>query len=372
MKIVIVNYRFFISGGPERYLFNIIEHLERLGHTIIPFSIINNNNNESKYSSYFLTKIYKGADVYFKDYSKRNFKILFKVFFRFFYSFEAKKKLSKLILDTKPDIIYILQFQNKISCSIFDAAKKYNIPIVQRISDFGLICANSHFYLLKSGSVCELCLHSSKINAIINKCVFNSYLYSTLKVLSLKLQEILSIVDKIDCFVVPSLFTINKLIEYKIKPDKLHHIPTFFNTTNILNNTSCIKYNDFALYVGRIEPEKGLMTLIQAFENTTYSLKIIGTSQSGFDVYLKNYLIGKTHNIEFIGWKSFNEIQFFLSTCLFTIVPSEWYDNMPNVYSGHTDPTIPEILPPPWRGDFLRTKCKERSMAIYACKIILF
>ena len=41
-----------------------------------------------------------------------------------FYSFEAKNKLNKLIKDVNPDLIYVLQYQNKISVSIFDAAAK--------------------------------------------------------------------------------------------------------------------------------------------------------------------------------------------------------------------------------------------------------
>lgn len=32
MKIALVNYRYFISGGPERYLFNIKSLLEARGH----------------------------------------------------------------------------------------------------------------------------------------------------------------------------------------------------------------------------------------------------------------------------------------------------------------------------------------------------
>lgn len=35
MKIILVNYRYFISGGPERYYFNIKEILEKHGHEVI-------------------------------------------------------------------------------------------------------------------------------------------------------------------------------------------------------------------------------------------------------------------------------------------------------------------------------------------------
>ena len=39
MKILVANYRYFISGGPERYMFNLIEQLSVQGHEVIPFSI---------------------------------------------------------------------------------------------------------------------------------------------------------------------------------------------------------------------------------------------------------------------------------------------------------------------------------------------
>ena len=35
MKIALVNYRYFISGGPERYYFNIKEILERARYEVV-------------------------------------------------------------------------------------------------------------------------------------------------------------------------------------------------------------------------------------------------------------------------------------------------------------------------------------------------
>ena len=328
MKIILVNYRYFVSGGPERYLFNIKEVLEKNGHTVVPFSIKNQNNVSSEYERYFMKPVGNDA-VYFSEYNKFNIITTLKSFLRMFYSFEAKRKLSQLIREVKPDIIYVLHYQNKISASIFDAAKKRRVPVVHRISDFGLICSNALFYRPIQKDICERCLNGSKMNAVINKCVHDSRVYSFIKAASLKFQQTLQIREKIQAFVVPSMFTIEKLKAYGLPPSKIAHVPTFFNFQSIPGAPE-ISYEPFALYVGRIEPEKGLMTLIKAFEGTGFSLKIIGFSNSGFDDELKNYLIGKNENIEFLGRKSFAEIQAYLAKCSFTIVPSEWYDNFPN------------------------------------------
>jgi glycosyltransferase involved in cell wall biosynthesis len=329
MKIIIINYRYFISGGPERYLFNITELLEKNGHVVIPFSVKSNHNKPSKYEDYFLTPIGDGEEVYFREYKKTDIKTMSKTFSRMFYSFEAKKKLDRLIKEVQPDLIYVLHYQNKISASIFDAAVKNKIPVVHRISDFGQICANGLFFRPKQKDICERCLHGSKMNAIVHKCVHESYILSFIKVASLQLQRITRMVKKIDAFVIPSKFTAEKLQQYGFPQKKLFHIPTFFNFQSIksgLDNTN----EPFALYIGRLEEEKGLMTLVKAFENTNYNLKIIGSSSTGFDLELKNYLENKKHNIEFEGLKTFDEIQSYLSKCAFTIMPSECYDNFPN------------------------------------------
>lgn len=57
MRILIVNYRYFISGGPEKYMFNIKKMLEDNGHEVIPFSIHSNKNVETEYSKYFVEPI---------------------------------------------------------------------------------------------------------------------------------------------------------------------------------------------------------------------------------------------------------------------------------------------------------------------------
>ena len=99
MKIVLVNYRYFFSGGPERYMFNIKELLEKEGHEVIPFSVQHNKNAETPYSKYFLSPIGSGDEVYFSDVqkSKMSLKEKWKGLTRMIYSYEAKKCIKKLL-----------------------------------------------------------------------------------------------------------------------------------------------------------------------------------------------------------------------------------------------------------------------------------
>lgn len=325
MKILLVNYRYFISGGPERYYFNIKEILEKNGHEVIPFSVKSSRNVKNDYEQYFLDIV--DDEVYFAQAKKKTPRMILKSFTRMFYSFEAKRKMRQLIRDTRPDIVYIMQMHNKISPSIVDAACAEHIPVVHRISDFQYMCPNALFYNDRCG-VCEDCLKGKRMSCVKYRCVLNSTVYSAIKMAAKWLHDIMHVTDKIDAFVVPSSFTLGKLKEYGIPQEKLNHIPTFFNLKEI---DPKVEYKPFVLFVGRIEKQKGLMTLVKAFENTAYNLKIIGFSNDGYEEELKSYLKGKKHNIEFLGRKTFEEIVPYLKSCLFTVVPSEWYDNFPNV-----------------------------------------
>lgn len=108
MKIVIIHYRFFETGGPERYLFNIMKMLSTDGHTVIPFSIKHKNNLQTEYKDYFLSPIGKGDVTYANEVSPFKISDVFKTVLRQFFSLEAYFKLSRLIKNTKPDLIYVL------------------------------------------------------------------------------------------------------------------------------------------------------------------------------------------------------------------------------------------------------------------------
>ncbi len=257
-----------------------------------------------------------------------------------FYSFEAKTKMKKLIKDTNPDLVYIMQMHNKISPSIVDAAREMKVLVVHRISDFQYMCPNALFYNDSIG-VCEDCLKGKRFSCVKYKCVLNSPVYSGIKMMAKWLHDAMKVHNRIDAFIVPSEFTLGKLNEYGIPKEKLNHIPTFFN---LKEKNPAVEYKPFVLFVGRIEKQKGLMTLVKAFKELPYELKIIGFSNDGYEDELKKYLgspvdrntnvedaYGNNGNIQFLGRKNFEEIVPYLKSCLCTVVPSEWYDNFPNV-----------------------------------------
>ena len=328
MKIVLVNYRYFFSGGPERYMFNIKELLEAEGHEVIPFSVQHNKNVKTPYAKYFLSPIGTGDEIY-ADQVKKNIPNIIKGIGRVVYSFEAKTRFRKLLEEVKPDIIYILCVQSKISYSIVDVAASLHIPVVHRISDFSLLCPSDHYYRSDINAICEDCTKKGLYSAVLHRCNHGSLLSSIVKAASLNVERFIGVKEKISHFVFTTEHTRKKFIEGGFDTNKLSVIPTMFNDST-LNRDLQISYKPYALFVGRIDPDKGIKTLLDAFIGSQYNLKLIGFSSTGYIQELQKHLEGKQHNIEFLGRMDFEQIQKYLAECMFTIIPSMWYDNLPN------------------------------------------
>ena len=326
MRILLVNYRYFISGGPEKYMFNIKKMLEDNGHEVIPFSIHSNKNVETKYSKYFVEPIGSRNATYF-DEVKKTPKSIWQMLTRSVYSVEVEKAIKKEIRDVKPDLVYIIHFVNKLSPSVICGAKKMGIPVVLRLSDYFLLCPRFDFMYNKKP--CEECLTKGYMSCIKKKCVKGSLFASVIRVFSMKVHSIMKIYRNVDAFITPSEFLRKKLIENGFEEKKIVCIPTFTASKSEIGEQ---KIGGYGLYFGRITEEKGVDTVVKAYEMMpNRKVKIMGDDTTEEAVKLKNYIKQKNiKNIEFVGFKSGEELEKIIKDARFVLIPSIWYDNLPN------------------------------------------
>lgn len=326
MRILLVNYRYFISGGPEKYMFNIKQILEEHGHEVIPFSIHSNKNVKTEYSRYFVEPI-GGRDATYFDDVKKTPKSIIQMITRSCYSFEVKHAIQREIEDVKPDLVYIIHFVNKLSPSVIRGAKQKGVPVVLRLSDYFLLCPRFDF--LYNKRICEECLTKGYMTCIKKKCVKNSTAASLIRVFSMKLHNVLKIYNDVDAFITPSEFLRTKLINNGFPKDQITCVPTF---TTSKSNMEGSQVGTYGLYFGRITEEKGVETVIKAYEKLPdHHVKIMGDDTTDEAMRLKEYIKGKKlSNIDFLGFKGGTELEEIIKGARFTLIPSIWYDNLPN------------------------------------------
>ena len=137
MRIIIANYRFFLAGGPERYMFKFMEAAKEAGIEVIPFSVNNPQNEDTEYSKYFAKP--RTKELMYSD-TKKTVSNLFGMIRATTWNADAARRLKRLIRDTHPDVVYILHEVNHLSPSIIRASKKEGVRVVHRISDFFMFC----------------------------------------------------------------------------------------------------------------------------------------------------------------------------------------------------------------------------------------
>lgn len=326
MRILLVNYRYFISGGPEKYMFNIKRMLEENGHEVIPFSVHSNKNVETEYAKYFVEPI-GSRDVTYFDECKKTPKAIWQMITRSIYSVEVEKAIRKEIKEENPDLVYIIHFVNKLSPSVIYGAKKMGLPVVMRLSDYFLLCPRFDFMYEKKP--CEECLARGYGVCIKRRCVKGSLFASMIRVLSMKVHELINIYKEVDAFITPSEFLKQKLIENGYDEKKINCIPSF---TVSESETGEPEVGSYGLYFGRIEEEKGVDVVVRAYEKLPgYQVKIAGDDTTEEAVRLKEYIKEKCLvNIEFVGFKSGRELENIIRSARFTLIPSLCYDNLPN------------------------------------------
>lgn len=318
MKILQINKYLYLKSGVERYTFSISSMLKNRGHEIIPFVMKHEKNIPTEYSRFFVENI-----DYEKEINKSIFRKLF-VGFKIIYSFEAKNKLLKLISKENPDVAHIHKISNTLTPSVLYALKEKDVPVVQTLHDYRIVCPSYNMYDPNRSEICEACKGHKYFNAVKRKCQKSSYIIALNIAVESYLYHFLRTYESlIDLFISPSNFVLKKITEFGIDKNKIVHIPNYVKADEYTP-----KYGDSnsILYFGRLEKHKGLRTLVEAVKNIkTTKLCLVGegTYRVDLEEYVKKNNI---KNVAFLGYKPDKELRELIGKSLFTILPSEWYE----------------------------------------------
>lgn len=257
----------------------------------------------------------------------KDFSVLQKALFvpQSIYSWKTSSEIDDVVRRVRPDVAFIHNVYPLISPSVYHALHALRVPAVQVLHNFRPFCPNGLFYT--QGHVCEACKGGNYLNAVKNRCFRGSVALSSLYGLMLGLNRMAGMVDKISGFICLTEFFKIKMREIGIPDSKLFVRPNFVRPPALsVENQSG---NGYALFMGRLSPEKGCWTLIHAFEQLPgVQLKIVGTGP--MEQELRDYIRNKgIQNIEMLGFKAGEEKWQILRNALCLVLPSEWYENFP-------------------------------------------
>ena len=294
--------------------FNVSELLEQKGHEVIQMTTdAPQNFTESRYLRYLLSCS-----------ELRQEGLIGKIggLVRFVWNTDAAQLAERCVEEQHPDVAHLHNIFNSFSLSILPVLKRFHVPVVISMHDTRFICPSSYF---NQRPWCGNCLKNGGLQCGIHKCYQDNFLYSWACTMEMLHKEKLFDYDK---YIDRYLFASRRFMNYH----SVRH--AYFDRKgevlyNFLPEQQTIaplyEKGDYIFYYGRITAEKGVKSLIEVMKRLPdVKLKVAGTGP-----LLDQLTREELPNVEFVGFKSGQELYALVSHASFVVVPSECEDNNP-------------------------------------------
>ena len=242
------------------------------------------------------------------------------------WSQETYKSIHRQLKQQSYDAVHVQNFFPLISPAVHYAAKQSGIPIVQTLRNYRLLCPNALFF--RDGKVCEDCLGKAiPYPGVLHSCYRESAAASAAVATMISTHKALNTWTKnVDLFITLTEFSRQKFIQGGFPADKIVVKPNFVYPDPGLGSGQ----GSYALYVGRLSVEKGIDTLIDAWEqmNIKIPLKIVG---DGPLAGLVQEAARRLPQLEPMGRRPLAEVHQLMGDAKCLIFPSKWYETFGRV-----------------------------------------
>lgn len=323
MRILQINNYAYLKGGSEKVFLDTISLLRDHGHDVKAFSVIDGTEPHTKVDesvSIIPWNRRQGLSGKVRGVSE------------FIYNKQIATHLEKIILEFKPDIAHLHIYYGRLSNSIISVLNRCNVPIVQSVHEYRLICP-AYTCLNSDMEICEKCSSSRfKMPCVKGRCIKNNLM--------------LSAVAALECFIRDSFFNNVKrfsrfiMVSDFIRNEHIKYFPDIESKSEVLYNFIDLSLyskfrigvdakSNYILYLGRLSKEKGIMTLVETLGRMPDKfLKIAGTGP------MKDEILAKIkemdlRNVNLEGYVSGESLYRLIAGAKFVVVPSEWYENNP-------------------------------------------
>ena len=307
MRILLSNKFYYRRGGDCVCTLNTEQLLKAHGHEVAVFAMDYPENLDTPWNRYFPQNMSK-----------------LMAFTRPFGSREVRRKFNALLDDFRPDVVHLNNIHTQLSPVIAELAHRRGIRVVWTLHDYKLLCPR--YDCLRDGrEICERCFNGDKRSCLASKCMKGSTLASWVGYREAVMWNRERLEACTDRFICPSRFMAEKMEQGGFNKEKLEVLCNFINVEKCRRDD--YGKEDYYCFIGRLSHEKGVGTLIDAASSLPFKLKVIGGGPLAEGLQAKSR--GLQANIEFVGFKQWEEIKELVGKARFTVVPSEWYENNP-------------------------------------------
>jgi len=243
------------------------------------------------------------------------------------WSREVQRKLRALIQEKKPDVAHFHNTFLRISPAAYYACKEAGVPVVQTLHNYRLVCPGA--LLMRGGRVCEDCLRKAiPWPSVLHGCWRGSRMQTSVVAGMLTFHRVLKTWhEQVDCYIALTEFARRKFIQGGLPAEKIVVKPNFVHPDPGERKSP----GSYALFVGRLSPEKGLGTLLRAWQGLKdVPLKVVGDGPLLEE--FKTFSRGRK-GVEVLGRRSHDEVIALMKRARCLVFPSESYEGFPMTFA---------------------------------------
>jgi glycosyltransferase involved in cell wall biosynthesis len=301
MKIVLVHNTYQQPGGEDAAFRNEYNLLTKAGHEVVPY--VRSNHDASHYISIRQLALAK----------------------RTIWASDTRKEFRQLLRQEKPQIVHVHNTFLMVSPSIYWACRDAEVPVIQTLHNYRLICPGAT--LFRDGKICEECVEHGVWQSVRYGCYRKSRPATAVVATMLTTHRFFGTWSRmIDYYLVLTEFARRKFIAGGIPPDKIVVKPNFVDPDPGNGHGE----RSYALFVGRLSPEKGLETLLAAWSRLGISIPLHIIGDGPIQEQLEEY-VRQSHipSVRFLGSLKWEQVVAAMQGALFLLFPSQCFEGLP-------------------------------------------
>ena len=240
------------------------------------------------------------------------------------YSRKWKAIVTEEIRAFQPDVVHVHNVFPLLSPSVIYACNEADVPVVQTLHNYRLLCPSGT--LFRAGKVCEACVESTfPWPGVLHGCYRQSALGTAVVGAGSGIHRLLATYShRVDRFIALTEFARAKFVSANLPAEKFDVIPNWLAHDPGPGDGR----GGFFLSVGRLSPEKGLCTLLEAWPklNVPAKLKVVGTGPLEADVAAASR---RGIGIEHLGFLPACDVLKLMQQATALVVPSQCYEGLP-------------------------------------------
>lgn len=218
----------------------------------------------------------------------------------------------------RPDVIHVHNTHPLVSPSVFWAAAKLRVPVVQTLHNFRLLCPQG--MLLRDERVCEDCLGHVPWRGVWHRCYRRSAVQSAVVAATVTLHRGAGTWQrKVSRYIALNRFCRDKFVQGGLPAERMRIKPNFVDVPAPEPGGP----RSGGLFVGRLSTEKGVGVLARALAaSPDVTLSVVGAGE------LEGELRAVVRE-RMLGFLPLPRILALMQRASWLVVPSIWYENFP-------------------------------------------